>query len=90
MARFRKRPVEIDAVRVADALKAASSAWSELPPWLAEAYENCTVIFLNDAVLIKTLEGEMRAEKGDWIIRGVQGELYPIKPEIFAETYEAV
>lgn len=39
---------------------------------------------------IPTLEGTMTAQPGDWIIRGVQGEIYPIKPEIFAETYEPV
>ena len=39
---------------------------------------------------IGTLEGTMTAVPGDWIIRGVQGELYPCKPDIFAETYEAV
>ena len=41
-----------------------------------------------DALLIPTLEGTMRADVGDWIIRGVQGEFYPCKPEIFKETYE--
>lgn len=39
---------------------------------------------------IDTLEGLMRADKGDWIIRGVQGEFYPCKPDIFAKTYEPV
>ena len=37
---------------------------------------------------IKTLEGVMHASPGDWIIRGVNGELYPCKPDIFAKTYE--
>lgn len=41
-------------------------------------------------VEIQTLEGVMRGEIGDWIIRGVKGEFYPCKPEIFAATYEAV
>jgi hypothetical protein len=39
---------------------------------------------------IVTLEGVMRADPGDWIIRGVKGELYPCKPDIFAATYEPV
>ena len=43
-----------------------------------------------DALLIHTLEGDHRADIGDWIIRGVKGEFYPCKPEIFALTYEAV
>ena len=39
---------------------------------------------------IHTLEGVMHADPGDWIIRGVQGEFYPCKPDIFEQTYEAV
>lgn len=39
-------------------------------------------------VKIKTLEGEMTADVGDWLITGVNGELYPCKPDIFAKTYE--
>jgi hypothetical protein len=39
---------------------------------------------------IRTLEGQLYAAPGDWIIRGVAGEHYPCKPDIFGETYEAV
>ena len=42
------------------------------------------------AIVIPTLEGNMIASIGDWIIRGVQGEYYPCKPDIFKATYEAV
>lgn len=41
-------------------------------------------------IIIPTLEGDMRAEPGDWIITGVKGERYPCKPDIFAATYEPV
>lgn len=41
-------------------------------------------------LLIGTLEGEMCARPGDWIIRGIKGEIYPCKPDIFAATYEQV
>jgi hypothetical protein len=41
-------------------------------------------------ILIPTLEGEMTASKGDWIIRGVKGEFYPCKPDIFDATYEVL
>lgn len=40
------------------------------------------------ALLIPTIEGTMRAEVGDYVIRGVSGELYPCKPDVFAKTYE--
>ncbi|WP_206739492.1 hypothetical protein [Streptomyces sp. L2] len=90
IARYRKKPVEIEAVRVVDTLKAAKHEWNSLPSWLATAYETGHVLFLDNAVSIVTLEGAMRAERDDWIIRGVQGELYPCKPDIFRATYEAV
>ena len=41
-------------------------------------------------MIIKTLEGDMQAQKGDWIITGVNGEQYPCKPDIFDKTYERV
>ena len=41
-------------------------------------------------IYIDTLEGKMKANKGDWIIKGVKGELYPCKPDIFLETYEYI
>jgi len=46
--------------------------------------------FCGDGIEIKTLEGTMTASKGDWIIRGVKGELYPCKPDIFEITYYPV
>lgn len=42
------------------------------------------------SIVIKTLEGDMRAELGDWIIKGLKGELYPCKPDIFEATYEVI
>lgn len=48
--------------------------------------------FLNNArpMQIKTLEGTMTAEIGDWIIEGINGEFYPCKPDIFEKTYEEI
>ena len=45
---------------------------------------------VGDSLFIGTLEGTHEAKPGDWIIKGVQGELYPCKPDIFAATYEPV
>ena len=53
-------------------------------PVLVQAWQ--TVVPL----LIQTLEGTMEAREGDWIIRGVKGELYPCKPDIFEQTYDVV
>lgn len=91
MARFRKLPVEIEAV-----------LWdgdniSEVLPWLNEALNKSPkpggvgwAMRFGDEVHLGTLEGRMVASPGDYIIRGVKGELYPCKPDIFAQTYEAV
>ncbi|OLN23866.1 hypothetical protein BTO30_02690 [Domibacillus antri] len=47
--------------------------------------------FRTDKVMfIETLEGTMKAEKGDWIVTGIKGEQYPVKPDIFEETYKAI
>lgn len=79
MTRFRKRPVEIDAIQW------KGDNWAELLPFVAgHAHVR------NRELVIPTLEGEMIANVGDWIIRGVAGEFYPCKPEIFEATYEAV
>lgn len=83
--RFRKRPVVIDAVQWAPG--------AELPEWLLARLHAGTIrrcgSGLAEALIIETLEGTMTARSGDWVIRGMMGEVYPIKPDIFAATYEA-
>ena len=80
MPLYRKKPVVIEA-RQYDGLNGdAVMTWvTGRPP-----IEPMAGAFIN----IHTLEGTMRAEIGDWIIKGVKGEFYPIKPDIFAFTYE--
>jgi hypothetical protein len=82
MARFRKRPVEIDAFRLP--LEGA------MPAWLSEAVTSGRIRPYRGGAKIDTLEGLLTATPGDWIIRGVKGELYSCKPDVFALTYEAV
>ncbi|KEH89135.1 sugar ABC transporter substrate-binding protein [Clostridium novyi A str. BKT29909] len=53
-------------------------------PIIVEAYKT------DKEVIIHTLEGDMKANVGDWIIKGVKGELYPCKPDIFEKTYESI
>lgn len=83
MPKFRKKPVVIEAMRF-DVLNA-----NEIIRWsnVACIKTHCEGV---PALAIETLEGTMIAQKGDWIIRGVAGEFYPCKPEIFAATYEPV
>ena len=99
MAKFRKKPVVIEAVQLRWA------TWGEVCDFLGDIIgphnpgrddgsmpdARCPVTgelgpFINLA--IPTLEGDMIARHGDWIIKGVKGEFYPCKPDIFAATYE--
>lgn len=83
MSKFRKKPVVIDAFLYAgDPIDVAR--WMDSFPGKADFEVREGELF------IKTLEGEHHASKGDFIIRGVAGEYYPCKPDIFHETYEAV
>ena len=74
--RFTKKPVTIEAVRF------AASNYEEVETFIGKPLENNIVSFE-----IETLEGNMRVQLGDWIIRGVKGELYPCKDDIFRLTY---
>jgi hypothetical protein len=81
--KFRKKPVVIEAVQwlgtgeSMDAIRDLDTGTR-------------AVDFTSDNVFISTLEGQMTASIGDWIIKGVKGELYPCKPDIFEATYELV
>lgn len=92
--KFRKKPVVIEAYqwKESDALNLRGKGW---PNWLVAATrcaedgaDQIVTQSFEGYATIKTLEGEMRADIGDWIIRGINGELYPCKPDIFAATYE--
>ncbi len=88
--KFKKRPLEVEAIKVRDALKYASSFWQKLPKWLTEEYEKGNIIFGVGEVHIHTLNGKVVAKIDEWIIRGIKGELYPCAADIFTETYEEV
>ena len=80
--KVRKRPVVVDAIRW-DGREETIDAIVEMAP-------DESVSLIGKALSIKTLEGTMTASLGDWVIRGVNGELYPCKPDIFEKTYEIV
>ena len=88
--KFRKKPVVIEAVPIGMLMDSASGAWRELPSFVSDAYDRGDLLFVYDGIDIKTLEGWMHGGPADMLIRGVQGELYPCKPEIFYATYEQV
>ena len=83
MDSYRKKPVVIQAVK-----------WDgnpDISPDVRKAVDDKTLI-IDDAgsILVRTLEGVMRCNIGDYLIRGVDGEFYPCKASIFHKTYEAV
>lgn len=89
--RFRKKPVVIEAIRWD-----GNQVDGPNPQWLTDAVRmNGTpdntpgsAMRIGSDIHIGTLEGVVRASPGDWIIRGVKGEIYPCKPDIFEMTYE--
>ena len=84
--RFRKKPVVIDALRFDRTNGTIAAKWCG-GRWVAEVKPSDSSD-VSEWIVIPTLEGNMRADVGDWIIRGVAGEFYPCKPDIFAATYE--
>ena len=80
MRKYRKKPIVIEAVQFKKGLK---------HPALCKTYDHMNG---NRSIGygIKTLEGLMEVQEGDWIIKGVKGEFYPIKNYIFLQTYEKV
>lgn len=91
--KFRKKPIIIEAFQMTPERRASNADW---PLWMHEAW-NAEVLTprvpdatLDDRLIVRTREGAMLVEWGDWIIQGVHGELYPCKPDIFAATYEVV
>jgi hypothetical protein len=84
-ARYRKKPVEISAVRW-DGTNAG-----EIAAMFPDDLKAISPIGRSGELLtVRTLEGNMTAQRGDWIVRGIRGEPYPIKDSIFRETYEPV
>lgn len=87
MAKFRKKPVVIEAIQ----FDGSSSGIDEIQRWMETGIYRRDEVRTRDGgrtFVIPTLEGEHVVSPGDWIIRGVAGEFYPCKPEIFTATYE--
>ena len=77
--KFRKKPVTIEAIQW------TGKNLSEIDNFVGGSIANKSTI-----LIIHTLEGDMEASMGDYIIKGINGEFYPCKPDIFAKTYEEV
>lgn len=78
--KFRKKPVVIEAMQ-----------WNgSADDYALRAFAGHWVSIVGDSVIITTLEGHVKVSPGDYVIRGIKGEFYPCKPDIFAATYEPV
>lgn len=91
--KFRKKPVIIEAIKFETDNEAGDINMNEIIDWINQGKnENERYKAWHDGtnIHIETLEGTMRADCFDWIIKGVKGEFYPCKPDIFEETYEKV
>ena len=82
MAKYRKKPIVIEAKRL------SVDNQLKICDWIGSG--NRQTFWDSGEIDIITLEGTMRAHIGDWIIKGVSGEFYPCKPDIFELTYELV
>lgn len=86
MRQFRKKPVVVEAMQVPNLTSGPCNEF-----FIALVGMGVHILMpRTDHFLIRTLEGDMRADSGDWVIRGVRGEFYPCKPDIFEATYEPV
>lgn len=90
--KYRKKPVIIEAVQFNGFDKKNGHVmFSEQPQWLVSKFGESVIFFdVPNTLTIKTLEGNMTASAGDYIIKGLRGELYPCKPDIFEASYEVV
>lgn len=91
MGKFRKKPVVIEAEQFTEDMAIRCLIDRDSAPFglsVSGDYHATNREIYHAWINIKTLEGVMRADIGDWIIQGVKGELYPCKPDIFEATYE--
>lgn len=92
--KYRKKPIEIEAFRYDGDLMDSNGKYY-VPDWAVNAFENHVMFYDSLAggfppceLFINTLEGVHHVSVGDYIIKGIKGELYPCKPDIFERTYE--
>ena len=82
MSKYRKKPVEIEAVKF--------DGTDESVEWLLRQLKSGEICRVCNKLYIKTLEGVMEGKVGDYVIKGINGEFYPCKPDIFEKTYDKV
>jgi hypothetical protein len=96
MNKYRKKPIEVEAFQITRATRRDNSNW---PNWLHQAWQKepteegslrPITSSPHGELIIYTKEGDMFVKFNDYIIQGIQGEIYPCKPDIFEATYESL
>lgn len=91
MGLFIKKRVIVEAIQFDGSLACAVKIEDAFWPNVVITYDSLANAHTGQFILlIETLEGPITARAGDWIIKGLKGEVYPCKPDIFAESYETV
>ncbi len=90
MPKFRKKPVEVEAVQFNGTDESVVAIMQLQKPVKGGVARAIDIDHGGKTIFIHTLEGKMEASLNDWIIKGVEGEIYPCKPEIFKKTYDEV
>lgn len=88
MSKFVKKPIVIEAKRFITNNEPTTKHMDELVLWMNQGKDSVQAWHNGTNIFIKTLEGEMRADVGDWIVKGIKSEFYPCKNNIFLETYD--
>lgn len=89
MAKYRKKPIVIEAIQVTKEMR---NDLGPFPDWALPHLKGGRTDKIENSewIVVETLEGDMRVSDGDYLIQGVNGEVYPCKPDIFEKTYEEV
>lgn len=91
--KYRKKPVEIEAYQLTKErfnYLVDAEFPHDIPKWFQDSFDKKWYVKDIDFIYIITLEGEHKASIDDWIVKGIKGELYPLKPNIFDLIYEKV
>lgn len=82
--KYRKKPLDVEAFQY------KADGPTPVPDWFCVALRDGVAKWYDDRLVINTLEGQMQVSPNDYIIKGIKGEIYPCKPDIFEARYDEV
>lgn len=86
--KYIKKPIPVEAVKIVNEMHTLDEWDQLLPVWFKNALVTFQLRWTDDGMYVKSLEGEMFAPWGSYIVKGTEGELYPVRGNIFEKTYE--